>query len=258
MRRAVFALAALLHAGCSPFSEASTPAVTEEDAGVDAATADAGADAASKRFCPVSGALFCSDFEEGALIQEWLPESATPKRFLTLAPSPDHGNVLLTTLDANSAAAGRQVILARTIKRPASVTYALDLRVDQHSTSQSVEVASLRTASATVTTAFHVVIGDGDLLFAEFAKASATPYKSSTLGVIDGAWHRIEVSVFYEPAIEVAVRVDGNMIIARRPISVGPAAPPTNDVVLSVGANDVTTVTGPLSYMIDNVTLSSP
>lgn len=270
MRRTfvALALASLLYAGCSSFgSDSSSPAdggVGVPPEGGIVADASVDGDAATKRFCPVTGALFCSDFEAGNLIQEWLP-TATPTRFLTLRQSSDPpGHVLRAQLDAASGMPGgkpgQAETLSKRFSRSLSVRYALDLRVDQQSADQSLEIASLKTTDSLSTTAFHIGIAGTDFFFGEYAsgaEAGATKYNESAIGTIDAKWHRFEVEVFYTDIIEVAVRVDTATVIPRRQTTVRPIAEPTPDVDLTVGVSGIRKVTGPVGYAIDNVTFSA-
>lgn len=164
------------------------------------------------------------------------------------------------TLDGSSAATASKVTLDKHfVRKPAPVTYAFDVRVDQTGPAQAVEFVSLRTADFAVTLAFHIGIADGSFIFAEFAKGTDPPadYSASTLALVDAAWHRFEVQITYEAAVQVSVRVDGRVVIAPRAIKVVPAAAPTTEMVFAVGVNDIESVTGNLSYLIDNATLSN-
>jgi len=270
MRRTfvALALASLVYGGCSSFGEdSSSPAdggVSVPPEGGIEAEASVDGDAAILRFCPVAGAVFCSDFEAGSLTQEWLP-TATPTRFLTLEQLPGaHDHVLRAQLGAESGMPGGKPAVAETLSkrfpRSVSVRYALDLRVDQQSAGQSIEIASLKTTNAVSTTAFHIGIVGNDFFFGEYAsgaEAGATKYKESPIGTIDAKWHRFEVDVFYTGIIEVEVRVDTATVISRRQTTVRPIAEPTPEVDLTVGVSGVRNVTGTVGYAIDNVTFST-
>jgi hypothetical protein len=245
---------------CSSFGEASP----STDAGVDApadsgGAVDSGTDAASARFCSsATNAFFCSDFESGALLAEWVPVTKAPQYFLTLDQAPGQGHVLRAKLDGTSSMSATAETLDKQFTRTSTpVTYALRLRVDQSTVSQSVEIASLRTADENATLAFHIGIAGGAFFFAEFAQGAMAPkdYKESALGAVDTAWHRFEVQVTYEPVLLVEVRMD-DQVVVKRPSAVVPTTALVNGLVLSVGVNSIRSVTENLSYAIDDVTLA--
>ena len=88
-------------AGCSSFSETSTPEPLE--AGTDAPVAvEAAAEAAAARFCKTgdaTAALFCADFDEGPLDAGWQLQFISGGALATTPSDRSPPNALLTTLE---------------------------------------------------------------------------------------------------------------------------------------------------------------
>jgi hypothetical protein len=259
MRPGITALACTALAACSSFGEDATPDSSQgPEAGVTAndGASDASAEAppgVTTRFCPVADSSFCSDFEQGGLVDEWQPQ-ALPVKFLTLDAAGDHGHALRVRLDSNSATAGKKETLDQDLGRPSTVTYAFDLRVDQSATKQVVEIASVRTKDGASTLAFHVRLEQDDIELAEYSKLPSGSYKVTRLLKVDGAWHRVEVKIVYAVPAHLTVRVDGR-VVADQNSTVDFSVVPSSDRVLSVGVQDLGEVDGHLAYAIDNVTV---
>lgn len=255
----VVCLAAVLAGAvaCSSFGEdpasATQPIGDGGDAGAVLDGASEGAPATPAAFCPVPGAVFCSDFEQGDLTAEWLPE-ATPTKFLSLVAAGDHGSALHAKLTTTSVMAAKSETLQTELGKPATVTYAFDLRVEQKAAAQSVEVASLRTADSMSTLAFHILLSGNDFAYAEYTKLPVSGYDRTALLPIDEAWHRFEVEVSYGPPVKVVVRADGKVLVDRAP-NITFTSVPLSPLQLAVGVQNIAQVTGDLAYSIDNVTV---
>lgn len=232
-------------------SEASTPDASAADAPIEGgATTDGRAGA---NFCPVTGAIFCSDFEQGELTKEWLPED-TPPQFLTLDTAGEHGHVLRVTLGPDSADIAVDAVLDKELGTPTGITYALDVRVDQRGSTDYVELASLFSEASNEYLAFHVLIEDGSFAYAEYGNAAQPTYASTKLVPVDDLWHRFEVDVTYALPIRIKVRVDGKTILDRE-TQIKVSSIPAGERHLLVGVNEFKPLAGKFSCMIDNVTV---
>lgn len=261
MRLALPAIAGVaVLAACSSFGAEDVAPTDAGGAGPDAQGADAAVEGApvvpGARLCPVAGALFCSDFEQGALIAEWLPET-TPTFFLTLdSVGGEHAHALRATLGSGSKAVSPRETLEKSIGSPSHTIYAFDVLVDQSDPNAVVEIASVGTVEAASTLAFHITLEKGSFAFAEYSRAGNPPYNSTKLIPIDAKWHRFEITAAAEGAtVRVTARVDGGPPLVDRPTMVKPSSAPPTQLRVSAGVNNISTVSTTLRYAIDNLTV---